>query len=146
MCNREISSRRIDWFFPRSSTTIGGRSPGGSHHPPPPLHWRRWQNTEYGRGLTWMPTGNHWPIKWLANRHQCLCGKIKAAFGHDISREISRNPTQVAVRPKRTAKFHEIAWNPQSVSWWYFPRWRPPWKKFGECISVLIRDYCQFPF
>ena len=29
MCNREISSRRIDWFFPRSSTTIRGRSPGG---------------------------------------------------------------------------------------------------------------------
>ena len=52
MCNREISSRRIDWFFPRSSTTIRGRSPGGgSHQPPPPLHGRRWQNTEYGRGL-----------------------------------------------------------------------------------------------
>ena len=37
MCNREISSRRIDCFFPRSSTTIRGRSPGGgSYQPPPP--------------------------------------------------------------------------------------------------------------
>ena len=37
MCNREISSRRIDWFFPRSSTTIRGRSPGGGgSYPPPP--------------------------------------------------------------------------------------------------------------
>ena len=54
MCNREIWSRRIDWFFPRSSTTIRGRSPGGGGRtsPPPPLHGRRWQNTEYGRGLT----------------------------------------------------------------------------------------------
>ena len=26
ICNREISSRRIDWFCPRSSTTIRGRS------------------------------------------------------------------------------------------------------------------------
>ena len=39
MCNRETSSRRIDWFFfPRSSTTIRGRSPGGgggrANHPP----------------------------------------------------------------------------------------------------------------
>ena len=39
MCNREISSRRIDCFFPRSSTTIRGRSPGGvvPTPPPPPL-------------------------------------------------------------------------------------------------------------
>ena len=52
MCNREISSRRIDWFFPRSSTTIRGRSPGGGGRTnPPPLHGRRWRNTEYGRGL-----------------------------------------------------------------------------------------------
>ena len=29
MCNREIPSRRIDCFCPRSSTTIRGRSPGG---------------------------------------------------------------------------------------------------------------------
>ena len=36
MCNREISSRRIDWSFPRSSTTIRGRSPGGGRTPPPP--------------------------------------------------------------------------------------------------------------
>ena len=35
MCNREISSRRIDWFFPRSSTTIRGRSPGGVVPTPP---------------------------------------------------------------------------------------------------------------
>ena len=50
MCNREISSRRVDWFFPRSSTTIRGRSPGGGVVPTP-LHWRRWRNTENGRGL-----------------------------------------------------------------------------------------------
>ena len=25
---------------------------GGRTNPPPPLHGRRWQNTEYGRGLT----------------------------------------------------------------------------------------------
>ena len=36
MCNREISSRRIDWFFPRSFRTIRGRSPGGRTTPPPP--------------------------------------------------------------------------------------------------------------
>ena len=36
MCNREISSRRIDWFFPRSSTTIRGRSPGVGVAPTPP--------------------------------------------------------------------------------------------------------------
>ena len=37
MCNREISSRRIDCFFPPSSTTIRGRSPrGGRTNPPPP--------------------------------------------------------------------------------------------------------------
>ena len=37
MCNREISSRRIDWCFPRSSTTtIRGRSPGGVVPTPPP--------------------------------------------------------------------------------------------------------------
>ena len=35
MCNREISSRRIDCFFPRSSTTIRGRSPGGVVPTPP---------------------------------------------------------------------------------------------------------------
>ena len=50
MCNREISSIHGDWFFPRSSTTIRGRSPGGSYQPTP-LHWRRWRNTENGRGL-----------------------------------------------------------------------------------------------
>ena len=40
-------------FFPRSSTTIRGRSPEGgrTNPPPPPLHWRRWRNTENGRGL-----------------------------------------------------------------------------------------------
>ena len=37
MCNREISSRRIDWSFPLSSTIIRGRSPGeGGVVPPPP--------------------------------------------------------------------------------------------------------------
>ena len=54
MCNREIASRRVDCFFPRSSTTIRGRSPGGSYQP---LHWRRWRNTENGRGLTRAPLG-----------------------------------------------------------------------------------------
>ena len=49
MCNREISSRRIDWSLPQSSTTIRGRLPGGSYQPS--LHWRRWRNTENGRGL-----------------------------------------------------------------------------------------------
>ena len=42
-------------FFPRSSKTIRDRSPGESYHPPPPrptLHWRRWRNTENGRGLS----------------------------------------------------------------------------------------------
>ena len=34
------------------------------------------------------------------------------AFGHNISREISRNPTQVAVRSTRTAKIsREISRN-----------------------------------
>ena len=37
-------------FFLRSSTTIRGRSPRGVA--PTPLHWRRWRNTENGRGLT----------------------------------------------------------------------------------------------
>ena len=47
---------------------------------------------------------------------------------------------------KFRAKFHEITWNPRSVSRAYFPRWRPPWKKFGECIIVHLKDYCRFPF
>ena len=46
MCNRDILSRRFDCFFPQSSTTIRGRSPGGSY--PLPLHWRMWRNTEHG--------------------------------------------------------------------------------------------------
>ena len=33
MCNREISSRRIDWYFPRSSTTIRGPIARGSYPP-----------------------------------------------------------------------------------------------------------------
>ena len=50
MCNREISSRRIDWFFHEALRPSGAdRQGGGSHQPP--LHGRRWQNTEYGRGL-----------------------------------------------------------------------------------------------
>ena len=54
MCNREISSRRIDCFFPRSSTTIRGRSPGGGGrtNPPPPLTVRVMRNALTGRGLT----------------------------------------------------------------------------------------------
>ena len=54
MCNREISSRRIDWFFPRSSTAIRGRSPGGGgSYQPPPLTVRVMRNALTGRGLTW---------------------------------------------------------------------------------------------
>ena len=34
--------------FPLSYTTLSFETPGGSH--PPPLHWRRWRNTENGRG------------------------------------------------------------------------------------------------
>ena len=53
MCNCEISSRRIDWFFPWSSTTIRGRSPGvgGRTNPPPPLTVRVMRNALTGRGL-----------------------------------------------------------------------------------------------
>ena len=51
MCNREISSRRIDWSFPRSSTTIRGRSPGGGgSYQPPPLTVRVMRNALTGRG------------------------------------------------------------------------------------------------
>ena len=35
MCNREISSRRIDWFFPRGSTTSGADRQGVRTPPPP---------------------------------------------------------------------------------------------------------------
>ena len=40
-------------FFREALRPSGAdRQGGGSHQPPPPLHGRRWQNTEYGRGLT----------------------------------------------------------------------------------------------
>ena len=52
MCNREILSRRIDWSFPRSSTTIRGRSPGGGRTNPPPLTVRVMRNALTGRGLS----------------------------------------------------------------------------------------------
>ena len=60
---------------------------------------------------------------------------------HGISRNFAWN-----VMAERTRKFREIMWNPRSVSRAYFPRWRPPWKKFGECIIVHLKDYCRFPF
>ena len=53
MCNREISSRLIDWSFPRSSTTIRGRSPGGGGVVPTPLTVRVMRNVLTGRGLRW---------------------------------------------------------------------------------------------
>ena len=52
MCNREISSRRIDWSFPRSSTPIRGRSPGGGVVPTPPLTVRVMRNALTGRGIS----------------------------------------------------------------------------------------------
>ena len=53
ICAIARSRRGASTGFSRSSTTIRGRSPGGGggSHQTPPLHGRRWQNTEYGRGL-----------------------------------------------------------------------------------------------
>ena len=36
MCNREISSRRIDWFFREALRPSGADPQGGSYQPPPP--------------------------------------------------------------------------------------------------------------
>ena len=58
MCNRDVSSRRIDWFFPRSSTTIRGRSPGGVV--PTPLTVRVMRNALTGRWLTFALLGGVW--------------------------------------------------------------------------------------
>ena len=64
MCNREISSRRIDWSFPRSSASPrpllreasakqGPIARGGGVVPtPPPLTVRVMRNALTGRGLT----------------------------------------------------------------------------------------------
>ena len=50
MCNREISSRRIDRFFRETLRQSGADRQRRCRANP--LHWRRWQNTEHGRGLT----------------------------------------------------------------------------------------------
>ena len=49
MQSRDLVETLRLFFFSRSSTTIRDRSPGGVV--PTPLHWRRWRNTENGRGL-----------------------------------------------------------------------------------------------
>ena len=41
-------------FFREALRPSGADRQGGSHQPPPPLHWRRWRNTENGRGLRQM--------------------------------------------------------------------------------------------
>ena len=53
MCNREISSRRIDWSFPRSSTTIRADRQGRvvPTPPPAPLTVRVMRNALTGRGI-----------------------------------------------------------------------------------------------
>ena len=73
MCNREISSRRIDWSFPRSSTTIRGRSPGGVVPPPPdrPRYEKCPDRARVNKCLSFM-------FK-LSVTHQ-LCRAVRACF------------------------------------------------------------------
>ena len=63
----------------------------------------------------------HKVTKGKAQPCSCRGGpNLPGEFGHDISREISRNPTQVAIRTTRAikfrAKFREITCNHRNVS------------------------------
>ena len=52
------------------------------------------------------------------------------AFGEAVISQISQNLSELAVPRARNekfhSKFHEIMWNPWSVSRVCFRRWRPP--------------------
>ena len=56
MCIREIPSRRIDCFFREGLRKSGADRQGRRTNP---LHWRRWQNTEHGRGLSFIHCCGH---------------------------------------------------------------------------------------
>ena len=87
-------------------------------------------------------------VERLLSRHGKSRVSVRSAITFRAKfREIPRKwPFGQHETRKFRAKFHEITWNPRSVSRAYFPRWRPPWKKFGECIIVHLKDYCRFPF
>ena len=56
MCIREIPSRRMDCFFREGLRKSGADRQGRRTNP---LHWRRWQNTEHGRVLSFIHCCGH---------------------------------------------------------------------------------------
>ena len=91
MCNHEISSRRIDWSFPRSSTTIRGRSLGGGVVPTPPPDRPRYEKCPDRARVNPRPAGPS-PDPTL-----CWGGPYRPPH-------LSRKPTDVGEKFKRQWK------------------------------------------